>query len=474
MNRRELLGTLGAASASTLLWAFGCRAPVKGVEHVAASGGEVRTWLHDAIAALRGAGLDAPHALAVTRRRTTAAIDVLGAGVSRGRSDGVVIGVRDKDGAAREIVTSELSADGVADAVQTLIGRALGAPARLDFGKPRVWNAAGVDLDDDVLLARVETMAQQDDAVSSRIVYQAASIDIDDATVWSVAPGSDLEQRLVRVRRGAIRVAWNGTRPVVSEVARAWMGGIDDGELTGHQLGDATRAALQLLTPGSLDDGEYGLVLEPSIVAAIVDAATQALLTVAAARRPEVARRLAIGANVASPQLTLVDDPTAPRAYGGFHFDDAGELAAPVTLLDQGHVAQKLARARRPGHLGVAEPAASHLRLAAGASERDHLLDDGYLLEGASSAVVDPASDRLVVAIARAREVKGGKLTGRVFADLELVGDLAALLASVHGVSKQTDTLAIRDDRDGRPCWRSFEVPSLRVRGNLRAHRSQT
>lgn len=467
-----MLGAVGAASASTLLWAFGCRAPQTGVAHAVASGGQVRTWLHDAISALRGAGLASPHALAVTRRRTTAALDVLGAGVARSRSDGVVLSVRDGDGAVRELVTSELSADGVADAVQTLIGRALGAPARGDFGKPQVWPAAGIELDDGVLLARVETMAGKDDAVSSRIVYQAASIDIDDATVWSVAPGKDLEQRLVRVRRAAIRVAWNGTRPVVSEIARAWTGGLDDHELTGRELGDATRAALQLFTPGSIDDGEYALVLEPSVVAPIVDAAVSALLTSTAARRPEVAKRFAIGATAAASAVTLVDDPSTAGAYGGYHFDDAGELAAPVTLIDRGSVAARLARGVRAGHLGIAEPAASHLAIAPGELERDRLLDDGYILEGALGAVVDGASGRLVATIARARELRGGKLTGRVFADVELVGDVGALLASIHGASRETEVIALREELDGRPRFRSLAMPSLRVRGRLRTRRS--
>jgi TldD protein len=481
-----MLGTFGVASAQTLLWALGCHSAPKGVQHVVGNAGAVRTWLHDAVAALRGAGLDSPHALAVSRRRTTAAIDVLGSGVSRGRGDGVVLTVRDKDGTAREHATSELSADGVADAVQALIARSVGAPARVDFGKPQVWNAGAAELDDGVLLARVEQMAVRDDALSSRIVYQAAAIDIDDAHAWSVAPGHDLEQRLVRVRRSATRVAWNGTRPIVSDVARAWIGGIDDQDLSTAEIGDATRAALLLMTPGTFEDGEYGVVLSPEVAAAIIDAAVDALLTSSAARRPEVAKRLAIGAHVASPLLTLVDDPTAEGAYGGFHFDDEGELAAPVLLLDHGHVVGRVAdrggviaglaaaagRGRRPGLLGRVEPAASHLKLAPGDGERDQLLADGFVLDGALGAVVDPASDRLVVAIARAREVRGGRVTGRVFADLELVGDLATVLASVQAASKQTATLGVRDEVGGLPRWRSIETPWLRARGWMRGRRS--
>src|SRR4051812_24941862 len=110
------------ASASTLLWAFGCRAPERGVQTIATSGGEIRTWLHDAVAVLAGAGLESPRALAVTRKRTTAAIDVLGPGISRGRYEGIVLSATTRDGTRREQVTSELTAAGIAAAAKALAG----------------------------------------------------------------------------------------------------------------------------------------------------------------------------------------------------------------------------------------------------------------------------------------------------------------------------------------------------------------
>jgi predicted Zn-dependent protease len=486
-NRREVLGSLGVASAQALLWACGGRAAP--VRHAPTEvSGEIRSWLRDAVATLRSQFTFA-HALAVSRRRTTGAIDVLGAGVSRGRYDSVVLTVRDKDGARREQVTSDLSQAGVAAAVHGLIGTSV-RPAKLDFGAP--WTATRTiakgdprTFDDVNLLDRVATLARRDHELSSRIVYAATLIDIDDADVWSVAPGHDLEQRLVRVRRVMTRVAWNGTRPVVSEVARAWTGGVDVQDLSDDDIAEVTRGALVMMTPTSFDDGVKKLVLAPTVAATVIDAAARGLLTSAAIRRPEVARRLAVGASVASPVLTLVDDPTAAASYGGFDFDDEGEPAALVTLLDGGHVVGRLAdadavdaklaiaagRGRRPGHVGPVEPAPSHLRLVAGGTAADDLISDGFVLQGGLGAVVDPASDRIVIAVARAEERRAGKPTGRVFADLELVGDLAKLLASVTSVSKETATLGVRDEIDGQPRWRSIESPSLAVEGLVRARR---
>jgi TldD protein len=225
------------------------------------------------------------------------------------------------------------------------------------------------------------------------------------------------------------------------------------------------------MTPGAFDDGERAIVLAPNVVAAVIDAAARTLLTTSAQRRPEVAQRLALGAAIASPVLTLVDDPTTPGAYGGFQFDDEGVPATPVTLLDRGKVAAPIARGRRPGHVGPLAPYPSHLRLAPGAVKDELTVDTGYLLEGAGTASVDPSSDRVVVTVARAHELVRGKRSGRVFADVELVGDLGPLLASVSDASVATETFGIRDERDGQPTWRSIEAPYLRGKGVVRARR---
>src|SRR5262249_14844194 len=120
-SRREVLASLGVASAQTILWA--CGAPRQSVRRKPTDvNPEIRTYLHDAVARLRGAGFAAAHVLAVSRHRMTAAIDVLGAGVARGNCDGVVLSVRDRDGMTREHVTNDLSQRGIAAAVKVLAG----------------------------------------------------------------------------------------------------------------------------------------------------------------------------------------------------------------------------------------------------------------------------------------------------------------------------------------------------------------
>ena len=496
LHRREVLATLGVASASSLLFALGCGAPPRPVRRAPQVSGEVRTWLHDAVARL-AATYPFAHALAVSRRRTTAARDVLGAGTAHLHAEGVVLTVRDRDGTWREHASSELSRDAIAAAA-----RALGAdrqPRPIDFGPPPATPAEPPALDDRDLGARLDLLLHGDAALARRLVYAAAALDIDDAIVWSVAPGRDLEQRLVRIRQAAVRAAWNGTRPVVRAVERAWSGGLDDQPLTADDLTAASEAALEVFTPGGLDDGERPVVLDPSVVAVVLDAAARGLLTADAARRPEVARRLADPAPLASPLVTVIDDPTAPGAYGGFAFDDEGEPAAPLILLDAGRVAAQLSdraagapgRGRRPGHLGRVVPSPSHLRLVpgsgtgsgtgtgsgagsgTGATDLRRLHSDGFILEGGLGARLDLGGDRIRVACTRARELRAGSTTGRLYADVELVGSLTALLSAVDAVDATPATSLPRDPAGPFPTWRSISAPALRTRGLIRASRSR-
>ena len=104
-------------------------------------------------------------------------------------------------------------------------------------------------------------------------------------------------------------------------------------------------------------------------------------------------------------------------------------------------------------------------------AEQDQLLADGFLLEGPLGVVVDPTSDRLVIAVARARERVAGKRTGRMFAEIELVGELSKIMGSIDAASKQTKTIGVRDELDGQPRWRSIEAPWLRGKALLRARR---
>jgi predicted Zn-dependent protease len=479
-NRREVLAGLGVATATALL---GCR----GLSFRARpprDDGEVRTWLRDAVSRLAGAFPEV-HAHAVSGRRTQLAVDAIGSGGDREATDGVVLAVRDRDGRVREEVTFDLSGDGVRAAVLAITDGRVPAAAPMTFTASAALPVLRSDparFGDRELSHRLdEVVMRLGQRLTSRAIYHGVAYDLDDTTIWSVTAGVERVQRLVRVLHTVDVVGWTGTRPLVGRAAHGWRGGVDLHRLTDGDLDGAVRAALEIFTPGGLAPVTSPLILEPSVVASLIDALARQLLTTTAAARPEVAR---LGEVLAvAPALQLVDDPGAAEAYGGFAFDDEGEVAAARPLLDGGRVVGRLAdragvlaaladragRGLRAGHLGELAPAPSHLRLAAGTTARAALLvGDAVVLEGGRPAVIDLARGRVRLGAARAREVRGGQLTGRVYADVELVGDLAALLASLEAPSREVAILAHRGDAPGGPRWSSIEAPWLRAHGTLR------
>jgi predicted Zn-dependent protease len=472
-DRRGFLAALGVGSASSLMFAFGCGRAIAPPRAPAQRVADVRGWLRDAVGKLAAVqAYSAVHALAVTRSRTTAAMDVLGIGVARGRRDGVVLSVRDAKGTWREHVTADLSQRGI-DAAVRVLGGARNAK-QLDLAVPPPPLELR-DIDEQELKNRVGATQRGDlAAMSSRIVYAAALIDIDDVDVWSVSTTHDRQYRTRRIRNRATRAAWAGTRPQIDEVETGWIGNLgDEASLTDADVAGATMKALQQLTPGQPTEGEATVVLEPGVVASVVDVAVRGLLTTSAARRPEVAKRIGAGVPLSS-LLTLVDDPLLPGSYGGFAFDDEGELATRVPLLDAGKVAGRLARGMRAGHVGSLDVSPSNLVLSPGTTARSQLLTEGWLLEGRVNVAYDPASDRVALTVARARELKNGSDTGRVFANVELTGELATLLARVDAVASDARTTILRDEIGGEPRWRTITAPWVRTRGVVRAGRGIT
>lgn len=471
VTRRDWLASLGLASASTLLWSLGCGGPQRGGKTTGSSDyGGVRSSLREAVARL-AAVHPYVHALAVARSRATASVDVIGAGVARTRRDGVVLVVRDAKGRVQERVTSELSPAGIAAAVRGLIGDSTKTKS-LDLPTPPVMPNVDpiVDADLEVRAAELGRGAP----LSSRIIYAATSVDVDETMVWSIGTSHDRQQQIVRIRERALRAAWNGTRPIIAEAEHGWRGGLTDGTLAPAAIAEATESALALTTPGGFPDAVHVVRLAPDVAAALVDAGARTLLTAAARRRPEVAARFAAAPAASPGPISLVDDPTEATAYGGFAFDDDGVPAQPLPLIEQGLTVGVLGegRTRRPGHIGVSEAAPSHLRVTPGPAGGAPLAD-GFELIGATGAVVSATSSRVIIGAARAKEYKAGSWTGRVFADVELVGDLAELLAAVTGLGSDSLVVPIRDEVDGEPRWRSVSTPAVISRGLLRVRRSR-
>lgn len=325
-------------------------------------------------------------------------------------------------------------------------------------------------------LERAAALRVRAEAVgSSRIVYRAGFIELDDTEVWCADGAGPLRrQRLLRARAGVLLVAWTSGREVhaVAEV-HAPVGLDVTTRLDDAAIARAAARALQPVTPGDGPSGDTAVVIDPSVVAAILDRGVVGRLTSSAARRGEPA---AIGDWQLGAAIEVVDDAAA-ASYGGYVFDDAGQPATAVALIRGGRRAALLggteaapAQQRRPGHVGRVRAAAAHLVIAPGDRDVAALIggiDKGYLVEEAGVAQLDAARWEVAVPVARARRIERGQRTGHLYADLELRGPVPVLLGGVTAASREVAEVAWRDEEAELPLWRSARAPWFATRGAL-------
>ncbi len=98
---------------------------------------------------------------------------------------------------------------------------------------------------------------------------------------------------------------------------------------------DAVDRATRLLGAEQPDSQRVSVVLEPRMAASLVGIAVGMLNgeRVLKGRTPFVGR---VGETIASPLLTITDDPTDRRSFGAASVDDEGQTCRPVRLIADG------------------------------------------------------------------------------------------------------------------------------------------
>ena len=228
------------------------------------------------------------------------------------------------------------------------------------------------------------------------------------------------------------------------DVARG-PGGLD----VGGPADDAVARAVRLLGARAVPSCALTVVLEPRLAATLLGIVAGTLTgeRVVKGRSPFAERR---GEQIASPLVSLVDDPTDPRSLGADDHDGEGLACRPTTLLDDGVLAGFLHNtwtARRAGTSSTASAVRSHrstpgvgyqaLALRPGSRSAAELLagvDDGLLVQSFSGlhSGVNAVSGDFSVGAEGVR-IRHGELAEPV-REVTLASTLQRLLLGVEAV----------------------------------------
>jgi TldD protein len=157
---------------------------------------------------------------------------------------------------------------------------------------------------------------------------------------------------------------------------------------------------------------------------------------------------------VGSPMVNIWDDPSYPRGFGSYFFDDEGMLASPTQIVEKGIFRRGItdlysatmlgiprsANGRRQDFTRKAYARMTNTAHARGGSTVQELLDqveDGVVLEMWSSGMEDPQGWGIQVTCHYGHAIRNGRVTERMYAPIGITGYVPDVLASVRGVGTE-------------------------------------
>ncbi len=216
------------------------------------------------------------------------------------------------------------------------------------------------------------------------------------------------------------------------------------------------QSALDLLKSESMIPGEYDCICAPDVTGMIAHEAFGHGVEMDMFVKDRALARQYVGKQVASEMVSMHDGAAAASEVASYFFDDEGVPAHDTLVIDHGILKAGISDAQSAMHL-FAEPTGNGRRenyqrkaytrmtntyFEAGNDRVEDMIASiqyGFLLENASSGMEDPKNWGIQCMVSVAREIRDGKLTGKVFSPIVLTGYVPDLLKSISMVSDTSE-----------------------------------
>ena len=268
---------------------------------------------------------------------------------------------------------------------------------------------------------------------AERKVFISENRELDETHLWTNASAVALAMRGQEVK--------NYYRPY------SLLGGAELFDEVEKDIGEVTACVLELCKAEPMIPGEYDCVCDPDVTGMIVHEAFGHGVEMDMFVKDRALAKNFIGDRVASPLVTMHDSAKVDQC-ATWSFDDEGALTGDTVIIDKGILRRGMCDSLSAMRLGVAPTGngrrESYERKAytrmtntyfeAGSSTREEMIasiEYGFLLENPSSGMEDPKNWGIQCMVNIAREIKDGKLTGRIFSPIVLTGYVPDLLKSV-------------------------------------------
>jgi len=485
-NRREFVAA-GSLTAAGL--ALGCRPRAAGVT---AGGDPLAAVLAELVTELER---KVPYASALMMGQDTLFLsaDNRGQSVNRGTATrGVVFSVWNGEH-FEEAATSELDPDSL-----RATARGLAAATRVRSGALEIDPGDGgaqsfrtetridprsLSLEDrfDRVKALWERLRAADpEAANALAFYSERSEDI-----LFVNRAKSWRQEILRIGSNVGYFASDGAQTVSDFDQKGGTGGLELIDWSDDEIAALAAEARALLSAGQIEPGTYTVITDPSTSGTVAHESFGHGVELDMFVKDRALAEQYVGMRVGSELVEIFDDPSLPGAYGSYFFDHEGQPAASTAIVEKGIFRRGLSDEMSALTLGVERTAngrrqdysrkiyarMSNTCFRRGTTPLDQLVgevDHGYLLEKLTHGMEDPKGWGIQLGVKIGREIRNGKLTGKLVSPVGITGFVPEVLASVDGAS---DDFATDSGTCGKGHKESVPVstggPYLRFRAPL-------
>ena len=284
--------------------------------------------------------------------------------------------------------------------------------------------------------------------VNVRVIYN----ELNEHAVFADA-NADLAQRVQRVNMFLLVIVAGEAGEVRYDYSsKSGTAGWEVLNWSDEDIQHTIEGALALLSAERIEPGEYRIITTPGVSGTICHESFGHGVETDMFLKERARAAHFIDKVVGSSLVNIADDPSLPGSFGSYFFDDEGHLASPTQIVEDGvfrrgitdrysAAALKIPRSangRRQDFSRKAYARMSNTFFGAGDSTLEEMIaqvDHGIFLDKWSSGMEDPQGWGIQVTCHYGHEIKGGRVTDRMFAPIGISGYVPDVLQSITAVS---------------------------------------
>ena len=317
------------------------------------------------------------------------------------------------------------------------------------------WKVHPRELGDEAVVGKITALREKALAVDERVLDAQAAVTYRAYRKLFLSKHRDLDQTVMWTNGMIAVMASRGQEIKMSYRPFSVLGGAELLDRMDEGTEDTVRDVLELLDSQPIPPGEYDCVCDPETTGMIVHEAFGHGVEMDMFVKDRALARSFIGEYVASPLVTMHDGSAVEESATAF-FDDEGTLTGDTVIIDRGVLKRGMCDALSAARLGVAPTGngrrESYERKAytrmtntyfqGGGSTPEEMIasiDHGFLLETPSSGMEDPKNWGIQCMVTTAREIRDGRLTGKIYSPIVLTGYVPDLLKSVSMMGRAVE-----------------------------------